>query len=114
MLGGVIPLDRKRVHESTLSPNILYQQQGAFYQINLGLYLNRGPLVGGIWYRNKDAFIALIGIQEGMFKFGYSYDATISKLGNPKDGTQGAHEFSLALQFKCRERKNKLIACPSF
>lgn len=112
--GGIIPLDRKRVHESTLSPNILYQQQLEFRQINLGLYLSRGPLVGGLWYRNKDSFIALIGVQQGLFKFGYSYDATISKLGNPKDGTHGAHEFSLALQFKCRERKNKLIACPSF
>ncbi|MBL4715121.1 MAG: type IX secretion system membrane protein PorP/SprF [Bacteroidia bacterium] len=113
-VGGVIPLDRKRVHESTLSPNILFQMQEEFQQINVGLYLSRGPMVGGLWYRNGDSFIALIGIQQGMFKFGYSYDATISKLGNPKDGTHGAHEFSIALQFKCRERKNKLIACPSF
>lgn len=113
-VGGVIPLDRKRVHESTLSPNVLFQMQEDFTQINVGLYLSRGPIVGGLWYRNSDAFIALIGVQQGMFKFGYSYDATISKLGNPKDGTHGAHEFSLAIQYKCRERKNKLIACPSF
>lgn len=114
--GVVIPLDG-RTGESNLSPNILYMSQGPFQQFLAGLYLSKGPLVGGLWYRhtpeNPDAMIALIGIQHQIFKFGYSYDITVSKLGMK---TYGAHEFSLGLQFYCKPKKKKYrtISCPSF
>lgn len=106
-----------------ISPNILYVQQGAFNQINLGIYVLHSPIVGGLWYRgsfnaydafvSSDAFIALIGIQRGIFKFGYSYDITISKLSN---ATAGSHELSLGLQFGCKPKKKRFrtISCPSF
>ncbi len=111
--GMSIPIDR----ESTISPNILYQQQQDFKQINLGLYINRGPIVGGLWLRtstrNADSFIALIGVQQGLLRFGYSYDVTIYKLALVSGGS---HEFSLALQFPCKPKKKKFrtISCPSF
>ncbi len=79
--------------------------------------MNKGPIVGGLWYRqaekNSDAFIALVGFQQNMVKFGYSYDITLSKLSN---ATSGSHEFSFALQFECRPKKRKFraISCPSF
>lgn len=112
-VGMSVPLDR----ESSISPNILYQQQQDFRQINLGLYVNRGPLVGGLWLRtsnrNADSFIALVGIQQGLIRFGYSYDVTVYKLALVSGGS---HEFSLALQFPCRPKKKKFrtISCPSF
>ena len=74
-------------------------------------------VVGGIWFRqsfnNPDAFIVLIGFQQGAFKFGYSYDVTVSSLTN---NTAGSHEFSLGLQFGCKKPKKKFraIDCPSF
>jgi len=91
----------------------LYQQQQDFRQLNLGLYIMKGPIVGGFWYRNQDAFIAVIGFQQGLFKFGYSYDVTVSKLSNV---TAGSHEVSFALQFECKPKKKKFrtISCPSF
>jgi type IX secretion system PorP/SprF family membrane protein len=112
--GAVIPLTRSRFQTpSTISPNILYQRQQAFQQLNIGVYFTRGPLVGGLWYRNRDSFIVLLGFQQNIFRFGYSYDVTVSKLTN---ATAGSHEFSLSLVFPCKKpaRRFRTIDCPSF
>ena len=110
--GAVIPLDG-RSGQASISPNILYQQQQDFRQLNLGLYVTKGPIVGGLWYRNEDSFIALIGFQQGLFKAGYSYDVTVSKLAN---ATAGSHEISFQLVFECKPKKRKFrtVSCPSF
>ncbi len=99
--------------EASISPNILYQKQQDFQQLNLGLYVTKGALVGGLWYRNNDSFILLLGVQHGVFKLGYSYDVTISKLTNV---TAGSHELSVGLQFSCKKPKPKYrpVICPSF
>jgi type IX secretion system PorP/SprF family membrane protein len=105
-----------------ISPNILYQQQAAFNQVNVGMYILHAPIVGGLWYRgnfggqdflSSDSFIALVGLQKGVFKFGYSYDVTVSALSN---STGGSHELSLGLNFECRTKKKRFraISCPSF
>ncbi|MBI2269425.1 MAG: type IX secretion system membrane protein PorP/SprF [Bacteroidetes bacterium] len=111
--GAVIPLDIAKDAETSISPNILYMKQQDFQQILLGIYLNKGPVVGGLWYRNQDSFIALLGFQKDVFKFGYSYDLTVSKLTNI---TAGSHEASMTLQFACKPKKKKFrtISCPSF
>ncbi|PCJ86393.1 MAG: hypothetical protein COA57_06130 [Flavobacteriales bacterium] len=111
--GALIPLQRD-AEESSISPNILFKQQQNFTQILMGIYLNKGPFVGGLWFRKDDAFVILLGIHAGMVKVGYSYDVTVSKLGI-KDPL-GSHEVSLGLQFDCRPKKRKFrtISCPSF
>jgi type IX secretion system PorP/SprF family membrane protein len=110
--GAVIPIGG-RYGDSGISPNILYQKQGDFQQLNLGIYFNKGPLVGGAWYRNQDSFILLLGFQQDLFKFGYSYDVTVSKLTN---ATAGSHELSFQMQFECKPKKKKFrtVSCPSF
>ena len=110
--GAVIPLEGEKGNAS-VSPNILYQYQGKFQQLCLGVYVNKGPIVGGLWYRNADSFIALIGFQYGIFKFGYSYDVTVSKLSN---ATAGSHEMTLAMNFPCspKTKKFRTVSCPSF
>lgn len=102
--GASIPLSRKtRFNDpAKISPNILFQQQQDFRQINVGMYFQKSPFVAGLWYRNKDAFIALVGIQQGLFKFGYSYDVTISRLTNT---TGGAHEISVSMQVDYQTQK---------
>ncbi len=109
--GAVIPV--KSSEDMSISPNILFQKQQDFQQLNLGVYLVKGPLVGGLWYRNQDAFILLLGFQTGIVKFGYSYDVTISKLAN---ASAGSHEISLSMVFPCKPKKKKFrtISCPSF
>lgn len=120
--GGIISIEgtnsRKRtVEETSLSPNIMFQKQQDFEQFNYGLYLNKYPFVGGLWFRhstkNPDALIILLGFQQQMFKFGYSYDLTVSKLTN---ASGGGHEFSLTFQFECAPKKKHIraISCPSF
>lgn len=114
--GASIPIVKKgRIGEAStkISPNILYQQQAAFRQINIGLYIDRGPITAGVWYRARDAFIVLIGFHTERFKFGYSYDVTTSKLTT---ATAGSHEISVQLGFKCKNRKRpfRQVACPTF
>lgn len=120
--GGVIHFDngrkrRRKITDPSISPNVLFMKQQDFNQFNYGFYFNKYPFVLGVWYRqcfnNSDAFIAMAGFQQKSFKFGYSYDVTVSKLSN---ATAGAHELSFTLQFPCRPKKKKLraISCPSF
>ncbi len=101
-----------------ISPNIIYQQQGNFQQINLGFYFNRKSIVGGFWVRQNlkfqyDAFIMMLGYIRDDFRISYSYDLTVSKLRN---ATLGSHEISLGYTFGCREKKRKynVISCPAF
>ncbi len=100
-----------------IAPNLLYQQQGEFHQLNAGVYIIRYPIVIGTWFRhnfeNADAIIVLVGIDYKNLKIGYSYDITLSKL---KSNTGGAHEVSLAWQFNCIEKRRKIraIKAPGF
>lgn len=106
-----------RPGDPVLSPNIMYQQQGQFHQINYGMYLDVKPLVTGLWFRQffegQDALVILAGFEYKKFKFGYSYDITVSKLS---DASGGAHEVSMGLEFNCPPKKKKLqaIECPTF
>lgn len=115
--GAVFPFGIRQ-EDMTWSPNVLYQQQGESSQINFGLYVTKGPLVLGTWYRvnNKiedDALIALVGFKMDEFNIGYSYDLTTSQLSGK---TAGSHEISLSYVFPCRPKKVRFetIMCPSF
>lgn len=110
--GATLPIGSKEARTS-ISPNVLYQQQQDFRQLNLGLYINKGNFVAGFWYRNQDAIIVVVGFQQRFFKVGYSYDVTVSKLTN---ASAGSHEISLSYQIACKPkpRKFRLIDCPSF
>jgi len=119
-VGSVINLkgdgnDEER--EFSISPNILYQQQFKFHQLNIGLYLTIDPFVGGLWFRhnfeNPDAIIPMLGIHYKNLRVGYSYDFTISKL---KSASGGAHEISASWQFPCIEKRRHIraIKCPRF
>jgi hypothetical protein len=126
-LGGIIDLQyhrrRRKLEDPVLSPNILFMKQQNFTELNYGLYFNKYPMVGGLWFRqsigssgipaNADAFIALVGFQTTVVKIGYSYDITISKLSS---ATAGAHEVSFIMQFDCRPKKRRIraINCPVF
>jgi len=111
--GAVIPLDKTNPEDGSISPNIIYQRQGEFNHLNLGLYLNKGPITGGVWYRWDDALIFLVGLHTDQFRFGYSYDITVSSLGTQ---TLGSHEISVTLLLPCKQkrRKFKMMRCPQF
>jgi type IX secretion system PorP/SprF family membrane protein len=114
-VGAMIALSQSRFssNDAYLSPNILYRTQAGFQQLNMGLYVKKGALTGGVWYRNKDAFIVLLGVETDNFRLGYSYDVTISRLANV---SAGSHEVSMQIKFNCKPKKRtfRTIACPSF
>ena len=112
-VGAILPVGNSRDGGTTISPNFLYQKQRDFEQFNIGVYFAKAPLVGGLWYRGKDSFIVLVGLQQGIFKFGYSYDVTVSKLAK---SSAGSHELSVGLQFPCHPKKKRFrtIKCPAF
>lgn len=102
---------------SNFYPNILYMQQGATNQINLGMYYNMGPVVFGGYFRQSkqtsDAFIILLGIRTPKVKLGFSYDATLS---NVWYGAKQSYEFSLGIELRKRTPKKtaRNIRCPEF
>ena len=59
----------------------------------------------GVSYRHEEAVAGMAGFQFGIFKFGYSYDFTLSDIGNYSNGS---HELFLELQiWKNQEQRKK-------
>ena len=115
-VGAIIDIGRRgRFSKKTsIMPNIIYQYQNGFQELNIGTYVKHNAFTAGVWYRNRDAFIICLGIETDKIKIGYSYDLTISKLGNGI--TNGSHEVSLGMNLKCRKKIKSIsrVNCPSF
>jgi type IX secretion system PorP/SprF family membrane protein len=115
-MGADIVLGRRSKYSNSTSimPNVIYQYQNGFQELNIGTYIKYGSFNVGAWYRNRDAFILTIGINTGKFKLGYSYDVTVSKLNNGVSG--GSHEVSMGINLNCKTKpvSFKTISCPSF
>jgi type IX secretion system PorP/SprF family membrane protein len=85
----------------TLSPNLVYQQQGSFKQLNFGIYMIEKWMTFGAWYRNNlsvrpDAAIAMVGYTSPKFQLGYSFDFSLS---NTSSYSYGSHELSMIFYF---------------
>ncbi len=122
--GVKIPLDGQGEDTKvSLSPAALYQAQGIYDQLDLGVNFFYEPMIMGIWYRgipiqqnirgnpNQDMLAGLIGVKFGNWTVSYSYDITFSSLNN----SGGAHEVSLIYAPKYdqrRKRGTKHIDCP--
>ena len=113
--GAKLPVGLRHA-DMSWSPNIIFQSQGPAMEINVGVYMTKGPVVLGTWYRagsTRDAAIGLLGIEHEDYRIGYSYDFTVSQLNGQ---TGGSHEISLSYVFPCRIKKTRFetINCPSF
>ncbi|MCX6352422.1 MAG: type IX secretion system membrane protein PorP/SprF [Bacteroidetes bacterium] len=116
--GMMIPIDNwKREPTTFISPNILFQRQAKFTQVNFGAYLIKNYFVVGMWYRqtrpNSDAVMALIGVKKDRIKIGYSYDLTVS---DARAAASGSHEVSLIVELDSynprQVKKWKKLNCP--
>jgi type IX secretion system PorP/SprF family membrane protein len=105
-----------------VNPNVYYTMQakaselvaGANAHYNLsgdGEYL----LIGGLYYRHKEAVIPMVGLGYKDYIFSFTYDATVSTLKN-YNNTRGAFEFSLIKQgvFNQYRGNRRETICPSF
>ena len=105
-----------------------YEAQKKFDHLDLGLYYEFNPMILGLWYRglpvksnqygymNHDAIALLVGFQSANYKFGYSYDITISRLGIANSA--GSHELSLTYQWanrrNARSKRIRIVPCAKF
>ena len=84
-----------------INPNVYVSKMGGSWETLIGFNANRNlsgdgyqQLIAGLYYRNHDAIIPMLGYQVNDLKFTINYDATISTLGN-LNGTRGAYELSI-------------------
>jgi type IX secretion system PorP/SprF family membrane protein len=105
----------KKKDASFVSPSLLLSSQGPYQQINMGSYVGFGPVFGGLWYRhalhNQDAVNLLLGMREGIFKIGLSYDTTVSRLAADAGG---AFEITVGIELDkdprlAQKKKNKQL-----
>ena len=120
--GTVISFLNRYKLDYFISPEIIYSRQEDFNQINLGVYTTNSIFYFGTWFRfdsgnikdafgNVDAIIPYFGLYRSPFKFGYSFDLTISTLGPHR--TFGAHELTFSVNI-CSKEKPKNYICPRF
>lgn len=108
--------------ERSLALAINYKKQGAFSQLDLGAEFYFEPLILGLWYRglptkyqlpNNESLIALVGVSlNSGLEIGYSFDYSISKLGQAISG--GAHELSVRYLVPFSSKGRKFFNSPGF
>jgi type IX secretion system PorP/SprF family membrane protein len=123
---GNTSLRRRSDHrELSITPTVHYRFQGKSDQLDAGLYATINQFFLGTWYRgipfkkidptvqNNESMVFIAGINYKRFRFGYSYDATISTLSQARTG--GSHEINLAYFHRPKPEKRKLrknLPCP--
>jgi type IX secretion system PorP/SprF family membrane protein len=103
-----------------INPNIYYTRQTTASEVVGGLNAHYNlsgdgmyQLIGGIYYRHKDAVIPMIGLGYNDYTLSFTYDATMSSLKN-YNGSRGAFEFSLIKQGVINPNGNRVTPCPTF
>jgi type IX secretion system PorP/SprF family membrane protein len=105
-----------------VNPNVYYTRQANSSELVGGLnahYNLSGDgdyvLMGGLYYRHKEAVIPMLGLGYKDYTFTFTYDATLSSLKN-YNNTRGAFEFSLVKQgvFDRYNGNRRETICPSF
>jgi type IX secretion system PorP/SprF family membrane protein len=76
-------------------PSVLYSKQGNFEILTGTIVARFKGISAGVGYRSRDAVYFIGGYTWRDFTISYSYDATISKLGN----TGGSHEVHFGYRF---------------
>lgn len=90
----------KNTLPSFISPNIMFQRQGGYNQLNATCFVEVNNFLGGLGYRhsvfNGDAVIFNFGFRYDFMKLTYSFDYTTSQLGIRQGGS---HEVGLVMNF---------------
>lgn len=103
-----------------INPNVYYTRQSNVSELVGGLNAHYNvsgdgsyQLIGGLYYRNQEAIIPMIGLGYNDYTFTFSYDATMSSL-KTYNGSRGAFEFSLVKQGVINPNGKKITPCPTF
>jgi type IX secretion system PorP/SprF family membrane protein len=103
-----------------INPNIYFSEEAKASEIVGGVNAHynlsgdgQNELIGGIYYRYKDAIIPMVGLVYKDYTFTFTYDATMSTLRN-YNNTRGAFEFSLIKNGFFAGRTDRQSLCPDF
>lgn len=97
-------------------PKVLYMQQKSFSELtfagDVGYYLKQNELylLGGLVYRNKDAFSISVGAKMAQFIAKFSYDVNTSSLYQASSG-RGGFELSFTYMHQ-KSTKETVKICP--
>lgn len=102
-----------------VNPNVYVSKMGSAWEAVLGFNANRNlsgdgekQMVFGLYYRNNDAIIPMLGYEVNDLKIIASYDATISSLRN-LNGGRGAYEISLVKSGVFNSSTGRSVKCPT-
>ena len=116
-------------HEISFTPVASYTRQGGSQRSEAGLYFNAQPITLGAVYRNlnfsdkpgtQSVLAAVVGVEFGSLRLGYSYDIGVSQLAQDLGG---AHEISFSIRAfdkqetawrRLRRKNYPLAPCPAF
>ncbi len=126
---GIIPMRHiafanailKVAPDVIINPNVYYTNQarsselvaGMNANINLGQSAGEKQLIAGLYYRYKDAFVPMVGLQYKNVRFTFSYDATASALKS-FNNYQGAQEFNVIKNGFYPDNVDRQSLCPTF
>lgn len=125
---GIIPMRHiafvnaiLKVHERVIiNPNIFYSNQQGSSDLIGGLNANYNlsefgekQLIAGLYYRNKDAFSPVVGLEVASLKLMFSYDVTTSTMKNFNNG-RGASEISIIKNGFYPTNTDRQSLCPKF
>ena len=105
-----------------INPNIYYTTQAKASELVLGMNAaynlsehGEKQIIGGLYYRYKDAVIPMIGLEINNVRFTFSYDVTTSSLKN-FNHSFGASEFNLLKKgsYNDFEGDRSQALCPTF
>lgn len=103
-----------------INPNMYYTMQAKSNEFTLGMNANYNlsgagekQLIAGVYYRNGDALVPLVGFEIKNIRFTFSYDVTTSPLRN-FNNANGAQEFYLMKKGFYGDPAGKQVLCPSF
>lgn len=102
-----------------LNPNIYFSTVGNNSEVVMGMNANRNlggngmhQMILGLYYRNGDAIIPMVGYQVNDLKITVNYDATISSLSR-LNASRGAYEISIIKHGILPSSRGKSVKCPT-
>ena len=102
-----------------VNPNLYVSKMGNAWESLIGFNANRDlsgdgaqQLVLGLYYRNNDAVIPMVGVEINDMRIILNYDATISALGG-LNGTRGAYELSIVKSGLFSSSGGRSVKCPT-
>ncbi len=116
---GLLFKSRENRNPLIFNPVAVYTNQRGFQQIEIGAYLKKSIVLGGLFLKHNTENMSDVslcaGLSKGFFSFAYSYDISIGDLGGY---TGGAHEVSLIFNLPeskshvTRKNQKNMLGCP--